>query len=173
MFQISWLPLNTFNVTLINRSVYNLEFSSVQTLSRVWLFATPWITAGQASLSISNSLSSLKLMSIESVMPSSHLIVSCPLLLLPPIPPSVRVFSNKSALGIRWSKYWSFRFKILHSMCQHIWKIQPWLQDWKISVLIQISKKGNAKEWSNWSTVVALISHASKVVLGILQARLQ
>ena len=173
MFQISWLPLNTFNVTLINRSVYNLEFSSVQTCSRVWLFATPWITAGQASLSISNSLSSLKLMSIESVMPSSHLIVSCPLLLLPPIPPSVRVFSNKSALGIRWSKYWSFRFKILHSMCQHIWEIQPWLQDWKISVLIQISKKGNAKEWSNWSTVVALISHASKVVLGILQARLQ
>ena len=173
MFQISWLPLNTFNVTLINRSVYNLEFSSVQTLSFVWLFATPWITAGQASLSISNSPSSLKLMFIESVMPSSHLIVSCPLLLLPPIPPSVRVFSNKSALGIRWSKYWSFRFKILHSMCQHIWEIQPWLQDWKISVLIQISKKGNAKEWSNWSTVVALISHASKVVLGILQARLQ
>ena len=173
MFQISWLPLNTFNVTLINRSVYNLEFSSVQTLCRVWLFETPWIAAGQASLSISNSPSSLKLMSIESVMPSSHLIVSCPLLLLPPIPPSVRVFSNKSALGIRWSKYWSFRFKILHSMCQHILEIQPWLQDWKISVLIQISKKGNAKEWSNWSTVVALISHASKIVVGILQARLQ
>ena len=173
MFQISWLPLNTFNVTLINRSVYDLEFSSVQMLSRAWLFATPWIAAHQASLSITNSRSSLKLMSIESVMPSSHLIVCCPLLLLPPIPRSIRVFSNESAFGVRWPKYWSFRFKILHSMCQHIWEIQPWLQDWKISVLIQISKKGNAKEWSNWSTVVALISHASKVVLGILQARLQ
>ena len=115
MFQISWLPLNTFNVTLINRSVYNLEFSSVQTLSCVWLFATPWITAGQASLSISNSLSSLKLMSIESVMPSSHLIVSCPLLLLPPIPPSIRVFSNESTLCMRWPKDWSFSFSIIPS----------------------------------------------------------
>ena len=173
MFHISWLPLNTFNVTLINRSVYDLKFSSVQELSRVWLFATPWIAARQASLSITNSPTSLKLMSIESVMPSSNLIVCSPPVLLPTIPPSVRVFSNESALCTRWPKYWSFRFKILHSMCQHIWKIQPWLQDWKISVLIQISKKGNAKDWSNWSTVVALISHASKVVLGILQARLQ
>jgi len=173
MFQISWLPLNTFNVTLINRSVYNLEFSSVQELSHVWFFVNPWIAARQASLSITNSPSSLKLMSIESVMPSSHLIICCPLLLLPPIPSSIRVFSSVSALGIRWPKYWSFRFKILHSMCQHIWKIQPRLQDWKISVLIQISKKGKTKEWSNWSTVVPLISHASKVVPGILQARLQ
>ena len=88
------------------------QFSSVQLLSRVRLFATPWITARQASLSITNSWSLLKLMAIESVMPSSHLILCRPLLLLPPIPPSVRVFSNKSALRMRWPKYWSFSFSI-------------------------------------------------------------
>ena len=74
--------------------------------------ATPWITARQASLSITNSQSSLKLMSIESVMPSSHLILCRPLLLLPPIPPSIRVFSNESTLHMRWPKYWSFSFNI-------------------------------------------------------------
>jgi len=76
--------------------------NSVQLLSRVWLFATPWIAACQASLSITNSQSSLRLTSIESVMPSSHLILCCPLLLLPPIPPSIRVFSNESTLRMRW-----------------------------------------------------------------------
>ena len=90
-------------------------FSSVQSLSRVRLFATPWIAAHQASLSITNSLSSLRLTSIESVMPSSHLILCRPLLLLPPIPPSIRVFSNESALRIRWPKYWSFSFSIIPS----------------------------------------------------------
>ena len=85
-----------------------LQFSSVQSLSRVWLFATPWITAHQASLSITNSRSSLRFMSIESVMPSSHLILCRPLLLLPPILPSIKVFSNESALCMRWPKYWSF-----------------------------------------------------------------
>ena len=85
---------------------------SVQLLSRVRLFATPWMAAGQASLSITNSRSSLKLMSIESVMPSSHLILCHPLLLLPPIPPSIRVFSNESTLRMRWPKYWSFSFSI-------------------------------------------------------------
>ena len=88
------------------------QFSSVQLLCRVRLFATPWITARQASLSITNSRSSLKLMSIESVMPSSHLILCCPLFLLPPIPPSIRVFSNESTLHMRWPKYWSFSFSI-------------------------------------------------------------
>ena len=88
-------------------------FSSVQSLNRVRLFATPWITAHQASLSITNSRSSLKLTSIESVMPSSHLILCRPLLLLPPIPPSVRVFSNESTLRMRWPKYWSFSFSII------------------------------------------------------------
>ena len=83
----------------------------VQLLSHVRLFATPWIAAHQASLSITNSRSSLKLMPIESVMPSSHLIL-CPPLLLPPIPPSIRVFSNESTLHMRWPKYWSFSFSI-------------------------------------------------------------
>ena len=77
----------------------SIQFSSIQLLSHVWLFATPWIAARQASLSITNSRSSLKLMSIESVMPSSHLILCRPLFLLPPIPPSIRVFSNESALA--------------------------------------------------------------------------
>ena len=89
-----------------------LQFSSVQSVTRVWLFATPWIAARQASLSITNSRSSPKLMSIESVMPSSHPIFCCPLLLLPPIPPSTRVFSNESILCMRWPKYWSFSLSI-------------------------------------------------------------
>ena len=178
-----------------NTSSKPIRFSSVQSLRRVWLFATPWITAHQASLSITNSRSSPKLMGIESVMPSSHLILCRPLLLLPSIPPSIRVFSNESALRMRWPKYWSFSFrispskehpglisfrmdwldllavqgtcittnkasrgdgilvelfqilkddavKVLHSICQQIWKTQPWPQDWKRSVFIPIPKKG-------------------------------
>jgi len=92
-----------------------IQFSSVQSLSHVQLFVTPWIAARQASLSITNSQSSLKLTSIESVMPSSHLILCCPLLLLPPIPPSIRVFCNESTLHMRWPKYWSFSFTIIPS----------------------------------------------------------
>ena len=88
------------------------QFSSVQSLSRVRLFATPRIAVPQASLSITNSWSLLKLMSIESVMPSSHLILCHPLFLRPPIPPSIRVFSNESTLRMRWPKYWSFSFSI-------------------------------------------------------------
>ena len=87
-------------------------YISVQSLSHVQLFVTPWIAARQASLSITSSWRLLKPMSIESVMPSSHLILCHPLLLLPPIPPSIRVFSNESALRIRWPKYWSFSFSI-------------------------------------------------------------
>ena len=90
-------------------------FSSVQLHCRVWLFATPWIAALQASLSITNSRSSPRLTSIESVMPSSHLILGRPLLLLPPIPPNIRVFSNDSTLLMRWPKYWSFSFSIIPS----------------------------------------------------------
>ena len=89
-----------------------VQFSSVQSLSRVWLFPTPWTAACQASLSITNSWSLLKLMSTELVMPSNHLILSHPLLLQPSIFPSIRVFSNESALHIRWPEYWSFRFNI-------------------------------------------------------------
>ena len=89
-----------------------IQFSSVQSLSRVRLFVTPWIAARQASLSITNCQSLLKLMPIESVIPSSHLILCHLLLLLPPIPPSIRVFSNESTLHMRWPKYWSFSFSI-------------------------------------------------------------
>ena len=88
------------------------SFSSVQSLIHVRLFVTSWTAAQQASLSITNSWSSLKLTSIESVMPSIHLILCRPLFLLPPIPPSIRVFSNESALHMRWPKYWSFSFNI-------------------------------------------------------------
>ena len=90
----------------------NLQFSSVQSLSHVWLFVTPWTAAFQASLSITNSWSLLKLMSIELVIPSNHLILCHPLLLPPSIFPSIRVFSNGSLLQIRWPKYWSFSFTI-------------------------------------------------------------
>ena len=93
----------------------SVRFGSVQSLSRVRLFVTPWIAACQASLSITNSRSSLRFTSIESVMPSSHLILCYPLLLLPPIPPSIRVFSNESTLRMRWPKYWSFSFCIIPS----------------------------------------------------------
>ena len=102
----------SFPVAIIFSQLWRLQFSSVQfssvqSLSRVRLFATPWIAARQASLSITNSWSLPKLMSIESVMPSSHLILCCPLLLLSPIPPSIKVFSNESSLLMRWPKYWS------------------------------------------------------------------
>ena len=92
-----------------------LLLSSVQSLSRVRLFGTPWIAACQASLSITNSQSPPRPMSFVSVMPSNHLILYHPLLLLPPIPPSIRVFSNESVLCIRWPKYWSFSFNISSS----------------------------------------------------------
>ena len=88
------------------------QFSSVQLLSRVQLFATPWTAAHQASLSITNSQSLLQLMSIQSMIPSNHLILCRPLLLLPSIFPSIRVFSNESVLCIRWPNYWSFNFSI-------------------------------------------------------------
>ena len=106
------MPLGYFTIDQIYALKINDQFSSVQSLSRVQLFATPRIAARQASLSITNSWSSLKLMSIESVMPSSHLILCHPLLIPPPIPPSIRVFSNESALLIRGPKDWSFSFSI-------------------------------------------------------------
>ena len=100
-------------VPLFLLSIWRLRFSVViQSLSHVWFFATPWTAARQASLSITNSQSLLKLMSIESVMPSNHLILCRPLLLPPSIFPSIRVFANESVLCIRWPKYWSFSFSI-------------------------------------------------------------
>ena len=108
-------PLNNWmflEQMLRSLSLHLLISTSVQSLSRVQLFVTPWTAARQASLSITNSQSLFKLMSIESVMPSNHLILCCPLLLLPSIFPSIRVFSNESVLRIRWPKYLSFSFNI-------------------------------------------------------------
>ena len=105
---------------------YSVQFSSVQSLSCVQLFATPWIAACQASLSITNSQSLPKLMSIKLVMPSSHLILCHPLLLLPPIHLSIRVFSNESTLRMRWPKYWSFSFSISPSKQHPDWSPLGW-----------------------------------------------
>ena len=110
LYCFSFLLLVDLKSNYVKQHVY--QFSSVQLLSRVRLFVIPWTAAGQASLSITNSWSSLRLMSIESVMSSSHLILCRPLLLLPPIPPSIRVFSNESTLHMRWPKYWNFSFSI-------------------------------------------------------------
>ena len=120
-----------------------VQFHTVQSLSHVRLFATPWITACQASLSITNSRNSLKLMSIESVMPSSHLILCRPLLLLPPIPPSIKVFSNESTLHMRWPKYWSFSFSISPSS-EH-----PGLISFRMDWLDLLAVQGTLKIFSN------------------------
>ena len=120
---------------VLKKCLTSVQFSSVQSLSRVWLFAMPWIAARQAFLSITNSQSSLRLTSIESVMPSSHLNLCRPLLLLPPIPPSIRVFSNESTLHMRWPKYWSFSFSIIPSK--------------EITGLISLQSKGLSRVFSN------------------------
>ena len=120
-------------------------FCSVQSLSCVWRFRTPWTAACQASLSITNSWSLLKLMPIESVMSSNHLILYCPLFLLPSIFPSIGVFSSESALHIRWPKYWSFSFIISPSNKQNIqgWfplgltGLIPLLSEWLSRLTIQ------------------------------------
>ena len=117
--------------------------TSVQSLSHVRLFATPWIAARQASLSITNSRSSPRLMCIESVMPSSHLILCRPLFLLPPIPPSIRVFSNESALHMRWPKYWSFSFSIIPS------KEIPGLISFRMDWLDLLAVQGISRVFSN------------------------
>ena len=117
--------------------------SSVQLLSRVWLFATTWIAACQASLSITNSRSSLRLTSIEPVMPTSHLILGRPLLLLPQIPPSIRVFSNESTLHMKWPEYWSFSFSIIPS------KEQPGLISFRMDWLDLLVSKGLSRVFSN------------------------
>ena len=101
-----------FSVIYLIWLIIVVQFSSVQSISHVQLFETPWTAAGQASLSIANSQSPPKLMSVELVMPSNHLILCCPLLLLPSIFPSIRDFSNELALRMRWPKYWSFSFNI-------------------------------------------------------------
>ena len=130
----------------------SVQFSSVQSLSHVRLFAIPWIAACQASLSITNSRSSPKLMSIESVMPSSHLIL---LLLLPPLPPSIRVFSNESTLRMRWPKYWSFSFSISPS------KEHPGLISFRMDWLDLLALQGTLKSLLQHNSLKASILQCS------------
>ena len=137
-----------------------VEFSSVQSLSRVQLFATPWTAARQASPSIINSRSLLKLKSIESVMPSNHLIFCCPLLLLPSSFPSLRVFSNESALRIRWPKYRSFSFNI--SPSKEIPGLISYRMDWLDLLAVQGTLKSllqhlSSKEPMLWCSVFFMI----------------
>ena len=134
------------------QSIASVQFSSVQSLSLVWLFATPWIAARQASLSITNSRSSLRLMSITSVMPSSHLILCRPLLLLTPIPPSIRVFSNESTLHTRWPKYWSFSFSIISSK-EHSGPIS-FRMDWLDLLAVQGTLKSLLQHHSSKASIL-------------------
>ena len=127
-------------------------FSSVQSLSHVQLFATPWIAACQASLSITNSQSTLKVTSIESVMPSSHLILCRPLLLLPTIPPTIRVFSNESTLHMRWLKYWSFSFSIIPS--KEIPGLISFRMDWLDLLALQGTLKSLLQQHSSKASVL-------------------
>ena len=139
---------------LISTATYLYQFSSVQSLSLVWLFVTPWTAAWQASLSITYSRSLLKLMSIESVMPSNHLILCCPLLLLPSIFPSIRVFSNESVLPIRWPKYWSFSFSISPS------KEHPGLISFRMDWLCLLAVQGTLKSLlQHHSSKASILQH--------------
>ena len=128
------------------------QIRSDQSLSRVRLFVTPWIAARQASLSNTNSQSSLRLTSIDSVMPSSHLILCRPLLLLPPIPPSIRVFSNESALRMRWPKYWSFSFSILPS--KEIPGLISFRMDWLDLLAVQETLKSLLQHHSSKASIL-------------------
>ena len=139
------------------------SFSSVQSLSRVWLFATPWTAAHQASLSITNSRSLLKLLSIESVMPSSHLILCHPLF-LPSVFPSIRVFSNKSVFRIRWPKYWSFSFSI--SLSNEYSGLISFSMYWLDLLAVQGTLKGLLQHHSSkasirwcWAFFIVQLSH--------------
>ena len=127
------------------------QIRSDQSLSHVRLFATPWITARQASLSITNSQSSPRLTSIKSVMPSSHLILYHPLLLLPPIPPSIRVFSNESSLRMRWPKYWSFSFIIISS--KEIPGLISFRMDWLDLLAVQGTLKSHISYKKIWTQI--------------------
>ena len=135
-------------------SLWTNMIRSDQSLSHVRLFATPWIAACQASLSITNSRSSLRLMSIESVMPYSHLILCCPLLLLPPIPLSIRVFSNESTLPMRWPKYWSFSFSIIPS--KEILGLTSFRMDWLDLLAVQGTLKSLLQHHSSKASILWL-----------------
>ena len=130
----------------------SVQFSSVQLLSHIRLFVTPWIAAHQASLSITISRSSFRLTFIESVMPSSHLILCCPLLLPPPIPPSIRVFSNESTLRMRWPKYWSFSFSIIPS--KEIPGLISFRMDWLDLLAVQGTLKSLLQHHSSKASIL-------------------
>ena len=130
----------------------SVQFISVQSLSRVWLFVTAWIAARQASLSITISQSSLRLTSIKSVMPSSHLIFCRPLLLLPRIPPSIRVFSSESILRRRWPKYWSFSFSIISS--KEIPRLISFRMDWLDLLAVQGTLKRLLQHHSSIASIL-------------------
>ena len=130
----------------------SLQFSSVQSLSRVGLFVTPWTAARQVSLSVTNSQRLLKLMSIESVMPSSHLILCRPILLLPSVFPSIRVFSNESTLCMRWPKYWSFSFSISPSN-EHSGPIS-FRMDWSDLLAVQGTLKSLLEHHSSRASIL-------------------
>ena len=132
--------------------MFSVQFSSVQSLSRVRLFATPRIAAHQASLSITKSRSSPRLTPIESVMPSSHLILCRPLLLLPPIPPSIGVFSNESTLCMRWPKYWSFSFSIIPS--KEIPGLISFRMDWLGLLAVQGTLKSLLQHHSSKASIL-------------------
>ena len=142
----SWKKWNSLH------AINYLQFSSAQSLSCVRLFATPWIAAHRASLSITNSWSSLKLMSIESVMPASHLILCHPLLLLPPIPLSIRVFSNEWTLLMRWPKYWSFSFSIIPS--KEIPGLISFRMDWLDLLAVQGTLKSLLQHQSSKASIL-------------------
>ena len=141
MVKIHDILLHVLSICLLQLDEF-LCFSSVQMLSRIWLFVTPWTAARQASLSITNSWSLLKLMTIKLVMPFKHLILCHPLLLLPSIFPSIGVFSDESVLHIRWPKYWSFSFSISPS------NEYSGLISFRIGWLDLLAVQGNSQESS-------------------------
>ena len=157
---------------MTNQSLYQgwktgWTFSSVQSLSSVWLFVTPWTAARQASLSITNSQSPRKPMSIESVMPSNHLILCCPLLLLPSIFPSIRVFSNESVLCIRWPKYWSFSFNTSPSN-EH-----PGLMSFRMDWLDLLAVQGTLKSLlQHHSSKASILRHSPFFIVQLSHPRM-
>ena len=154
--QNRWTFLSSFS---LHSSMGERKVSSIQSLNSVWLFATPW-TACQASLSIINSRSLLKLMSIELMMPSNHLILCCPLLFLPSIFPNIRVFSNESVVRIRWPKYWNFIFSISPSN-EYSGLISSRI-DWFHLLAVQETLKNvfqhhSSKAWILWCLALVMV----------------
>ena len=159
---LGWKKLEKKGFCKLKLIIYDSYWviSSVQTLSCVQLFATPWAAAHQSSLSITNSLSRLKLMSIELVMPSNHCILCRPLLLLPSIFPSIRAFSNESAFPIRWPKYWSFSFNISLLMNTQDWSPLGW-NGW-----ISLQSKGLSRVFSSThNSKASILQHSAFVMV--------